>query len=108
MCIYPQDLLIEACEAGLMLFHQQRIRATLPISWDGELDRSSIALERLGGVSVAVIGASLFCPLILLVAEMRGSFRLEAAIDQCRTQLFDDTFWPKEILLSGHRWELVH
>lgn len=72
MSVHPEDFLIEAGQAGLVLLHQQRIITAFPISWDSELDCPSIALERFEGRPIAVIGAGFFCPLILLVAQMRG------------------------------------
>jgi hypothetical protein len=96
--VHRDDLVVETCEAALMLRHDLRLERALPITRQVDLDRSVIGDQRLRRQAVAAIRLILGRLSRELVAEMLRQLSRRRTLDHAPRQLLQQSIRTRDRL----------
>src|SRR3954469_16365994 len=94
--VEPEDLLVEAGQPRLALGQDLRLERALAVAGRLDLDRPQVALDRLGGVPVADVGA--LRDAARRVAEVLGDLGLQRRLDDPAGPLREQPARARELL----------
>ncbi|MNE31938.1 hypothetical protein D3C80_1255290 [compost metagenome] len=91
------DLVIEACPAGLMLGDQLRLEGGLTVARDVERQFAEVALQGFTAVTVARIGGSVGDRCAFVMPQVFGHFGFKGPLDQHLGELFEQAVFTDEV-----------
>ena len=95
--VQRQDLVVKASPAGLVLGHDLRLKAGVPITGDINGQLAKVAFEGLFAFAVAGVASGVGHAGVFGVAQVLGHLGLQGPLDQALGQLLEQAVFSDEV-----------